>query len=315
MPYKAEINEFIKNKIRTIKLNERNPKLKLRQNISYIVCALIVEDDRILLLQEIKYPFTGKWYIPGGKLTYRENLGVGACRETLEETGIKCHPISLISVECDKGKWFRCIFHCSPQGGTLKTYPNKHSLKADWFSITDIYQDKINLRYNDLKSILQLPYVQNLNKKSNNIINPILKPHKQLTIQLIILCYIKKIIFDNQDNLPLYYIYQYIFTSEMILRNYVEDIFDANTQPYFYKLYGILNLEHCAFKSNDVTDGFLMTFLIKLMFKNQPIIKNINDDNIAPFKITKLRSLNQSAFKTAITNNYYVPFKFVHLLP
>ncbi|WP_455208614.1 NUDIX hydrolase [Kaarinaea lacus] len=52
------------------------------------VGAVIIHQERVLLVQRGKAPFQGMWCIPGGKVRYAETLQQAAEREILEETGI-----------------------------------------------------------------------------------------------------------------------------------------------------------------------------------------------------------------------------------
>jgi ADP-ribose pyrophosphatase YjhB (NUDIX family) len=49
--------------------------------------AVIVKDDKILLVQEAEEPFRGKWNFPLGKIEYGEKVMGTIIREAGEETG------------------------------------------------------------------------------------------------------------------------------------------------------------------------------------------------------------------------------------
>ena len=53
------------------------------------VGAVIVRDDRALLVRRATEPLKGEWSVPGGVLELGERLRDGAAREALEETGLQ----------------------------------------------------------------------------------------------------------------------------------------------------------------------------------------------------------------------------------
>jgi len=53
------------------------------------VAAVIVEDDRILLIKRGKEPSKGKWSVPGGSVEPGETLEEAVEREVYEETGLE----------------------------------------------------------------------------------------------------------------------------------------------------------------------------------------------------------------------------------
>lgn len=50
--------------------------------------AIVIHDDRILLVQRGNHPAQGLWSIPGGHVERDESSAAAAVRETLEETGL-----------------------------------------------------------------------------------------------------------------------------------------------------------------------------------------------------------------------------------
>ena len=62
------------------------------------VGAVIVEDDRVLLIKRGKAPLLGEWSIPGGMLELGETLRQGAEREAREETGLVVRATELLGV-------------------------------------------------------------------------------------------------------------------------------------------------------------------------------------------------------------------------
>ena len=52
------------------------------------VGVLIIQDDRVLLVQRARPPAVGSWTVPGGKVELGESLEEAAHRELLEETNL-----------------------------------------------------------------------------------------------------------------------------------------------------------------------------------------------------------------------------------
>ena len=62
------------------------------------VGAVILDQDRVLLVQRAHAPLKGEWSLPGGALELGETLEDGVRREVLEETGLIVEPLSIIEV-------------------------------------------------------------------------------------------------------------------------------------------------------------------------------------------------------------------------
>ena len=59
------------------------------QNSKPVVGVVVVEADRVLLVERATEPYLGTWGLPGGNLEYDEHPAVGAARELAEETGVR----------------------------------------------------------------------------------------------------------------------------------------------------------------------------------------------------------------------------------
>ncbi|MBS1912360.1 MAG: NUDIX domain-containing protein [Bacteroidetes bacterium] len=63
-----------------------------------VVSAAIVEDDRVLLVQEGKPASHGLWGLPGGRVEAGEPLEDAAVREVFEETGYHVETVGMTRV-------------------------------------------------------------------------------------------------------------------------------------------------------------------------------------------------------------------------
>jgi 8-oxo-dGTP diphosphatase len=62
------------------------------------VGAIIIEQDRVVLVRRAHPPSSGEWSIPGGVLEVGETLRQGAAREALEETGLTVEVGAMLGV-------------------------------------------------------------------------------------------------------------------------------------------------------------------------------------------------------------------------
>jgi 8-oxo-dGTP diphosphatase len=62
------------------------------------VGAVIVQDNRAVIVQRSTEPLKGQWSIPGGALELGETLRQCAAREALEETGLQVEAVDVLDV-------------------------------------------------------------------------------------------------------------------------------------------------------------------------------------------------------------------------
>jgi 8-oxo-dGTP diphosphatase len=62
------------------------------------VGAVILDQERVLLVRRGQEPLKGQWSLPGGALELGETLEEGIRREVREETGLEVEPVRIIEV-------------------------------------------------------------------------------------------------------------------------------------------------------------------------------------------------------------------------
>ena len=50
--------------------------IALGYNVCYIVCGVVVEGDKVLMVQEAKPSCRGQWYLPAGRMEKDETIVV-----------------------------------------------------------------------------------------------------------------------------------------------------------------------------------------------------------------------------------------------
>jgi ADP-ribose pyrophosphatase YjhB (NUDIX family) len=60
--------------------------------------AVLLDGDRVLMVQEAKPASRGKWNLPGGHVDHGESPIVAATRETVEEVCVTTEPVALVGI-------------------------------------------------------------------------------------------------------------------------------------------------------------------------------------------------------------------------
>lgn len=119
--------------------------------IVLVVGAVLINENKIALIQEGKEKSYGKWNLPGGRLEKGEKIIDGAIREVEEETGYKVNITYLTGIyNITSGIGDQVVvinFIGDVIGGDLR-YDGKEIINAKWFTLDEIK----NLKDSELRN-------------------------------------------------------------------------------------------------------------------------------------------------------------------
>jgi 8-oxo-dGTP diphosphatase len=116
------------------------------------VGAVIVEQNRVLLIRRGQPPLLGQWSLPGGVLECGETLRDAVVREAREETGLVVETGEMLGVyerviRGDEGRvryhYVLIDFMCRPVGGDLEAGSDAADVR--WFTRDEL--PALNLAY------------------------------------------------------------------------------------------------------------------------------------------------------------------------
>lgn len=114
------------------------------------VGAVIVDDDRVLLVKRAHEPLKGEWSLPGGAVEVGETLAEAVSREVREETGLQVEigPVVEVIDRVHRAPDGRVEFHfvivdylCAAIGGHLGASSDAADVR--WTSFDDLASYKL----------------------------------------------------------------------------------------------------------------------------------------------------------------------------
>jgi ADP-ribose pyrophosphatase YjhB (NUDIX family) len=128
------------------------------------VGAIVIDNDRVLLVKRAHPPIQGQWSIPGGVLEVGEMVREAAIREAREETGLIVEPGELLGVydrilrDPDKRVQYHYVlidFLCRSVGGELLAASDAAEVR--WFTREEL--PALNLA-EDTQDVIQKGYLR-----------------------------------------------------------------------------------------------------------------------------------------------------------
>ncbi len=128
------------------------------------VGAIIIEDNRVLLVKRAHPPLQAQWSIPGGVLEVGELIREAAVREAREETGLIVEPGDLLGVyervlrNAEKRVQYHYVlidFLCRRVGGELAA--SSDAAEVRWFAQDEL--PPLNLA-EDTQDVIRKGYVK-----------------------------------------------------------------------------------------------------------------------------------------------------------
>lgn len=126
------------------------------------VGAVVVDRERVLLVQRGHEPSKGKWSLPGGLLELGESLVEGVAREVLEETGLVVEAVELVELidrvqreslpDGERVRYHYVIadYLCRVVGGALQAASDADAVRwverAEWNSHSALILDPVTVR-------------------------------------------------------------------------------------------------------------------------------------------------------------------------
>lgn len=119
------------------------------KKINIIASACVVDNNKVLLVQENKEEIKGLWDLPGGKVKSDEDIKQAVIREILEETGYKIDVNNILLIQnyvTDTGVLLIIFFNAKLLDNKQLKYRENEIKSVKWFTLEElknIPKDKI----------------------------------------------------------------------------------------------------------------------------------------------------------------------------
>ncbi len=106
------------------------------------VSAVVMHENRVLLLKRAEEPARGKWGLPGGYVSRGEQVFAAIANEVLEEAGVPFGNEGILDcLDLPGGQGLQIVFWGKTTGS--KPVPNIESSEARFFTFEDIPWDEL----------------------------------------------------------------------------------------------------------------------------------------------------------------------------
>ena len=121
--------------------------------INIIASSCVIDNNKILMVQENKSDIQGLWDLPGGKVKINEDIKQAAIRETLEETGYNIDLDNILLIQnyiTNRGVLLIIYFYATLSGSRQVEYRKSEISNVKWFTLEEIKNiPKKNIRGGD----------------------------------------------------------------------------------------------------------------------------------------------------------------------
>lgn len=111
------------------------------KKINIIASACVVDNNKVLLVQENKEEIKGLWDLPGGKVKSNEDIKQAVIREILEETGYKIELNNILLIQnyvTNKGVLLIIYFNAKLLDNKQLKYRENEIKSVKWFSLEEL---------------------------------------------------------------------------------------------------------------------------------------------------------------------------------